>query len=87
MNHDTHLFLEQACLLPASEWRVSGSGWRFVWIEQGEAYWRGKPASMELRPDDVLIIPPQVHGVLRASQLGAVTLSISSFDRSFSPDC
>lgn len=58
---------------------MSGSGWRFVRVEQGQAYWRSQSVAMELAPHDLLVVPPQAVGMLRASQLGPVVLQHFQF--------
>lgn len=74
MTLSDHLFLEEVRLPPSTEWFPPTTGWRFVRVTQGVAYWLGKTLTRELSQGDVLVLSPGATGTLRASQLGEARL-------------
>jgi hypothetical protein len=70
-----HLVLHEIHLPPSGEWEVETCGWRFLQLNSGDGYWLGESAQMRVGPGDLLLIFPEIHGVLRASQIGVVAFS------------
>jgi AraC-like DNA-binding protein len=73
---------DELVLAPAEEWAPNLNGWHFMRPSQGQAYWRGEAAVVDMNPGELLILSPSRQGLLRASQLG--TLYLHSFR--FCPD-
>jgi AraC-like DNA-binding protein len=69
-----HLLVDDATLAPSSEWDIRLPGWVVVRVDQGQGYWLGCGQSIEANTGDLLVLSPLREGVLRASQLGPVTL-------------
>jgi AraC-like DNA-binding protein len=70
MKYHRHLFLTEKKLPASIEWMESNSGWLFLRLHSGAAYWLGKGFTGELNPSNVLIASPGAEGQIRASQLG-----------------
>lgn len=69
-----HLLLQDIKLSPGQEWSDEGEAWRFVRLDHGAAYWLGAPKPRCLVEGELLVIPPAIPGVVRASQLNDVIL-------------
>jgi AraC-like DNA-binding protein len=74
VNVDGHLYLRQSVLPASAEWNGVWSCWRFVQIERGEGYWVAANQRKAVAAGEVLVVPPNATGVLRASQIGPVTI-------------
>lgn len=75
---EAHLFLHEQKLGPGEEWTFSGSGWRFMSVLSGQAYWLSQePQSLD--PGCALMLSPAGSGTLRASQLTPLTFSYFHF--------
>ena len=79
MHKLNHLHLEEIKLPAGQEWLDPTAAWRFVRIQSGAAYWLGGKQTRPLAEGEVIIIAPRVEGVIRASQIGDVTLQGFNF--------
>ena len=79
MHKLNHLHLEEIKLPAGLEWLDPTAAWRFVLVRSGAAYWLGGKQNRPLAEGEVIIIAPQVEGVIRASQIGDVTLQGFNF--------
>ena len=82
MNNLGHLRIGPVTLEPGQEWEPSPKAWHFLHIQSGAAYWLSGARPRSLSEREMLLIAPGVAGVVRASQIGPVTLQ--SFH--FAPD-
>jgi AraC-like DNA-binding protein len=71
--------MEETRLQPGQEWLEPAGVWRFLRVDNGAAYWLGKPNTRSVTEGELLIIPPAAQGVVRASQLNEVSLHVFSF--------
>lgn len=74
----THLVLQEIRLAPGGEWVCAGEGWRFITLRAGQAYWLGA-SSTTVEPGEAIMASPITAGILRASQLAAVSGSYFQF--------
>jgi AraC-like DNA-binding protein len=74
VNLDGHLYLRQSVLPASAEWNGVWSCWRFVQIERGEGYWVAANEWKAVAAGQMIVVPPSASGVLRASQIGPVTI-------------
>ncbi|HVV70905.1 MAG TPA: helix-turn-helix transcriptional regulator [Verrucomicrobiae bacterium] len=79
MNISGHLRIEETRLLPGQEWMDGNDAWRFCRVSAGAAYWLQPGQSRALAEGEMLVMPPRVRGIIRASQLYHVTLHAFSF--------
>ncbi|MDB6033412.1 MAG: 3-methyladenine glycosylase/8-oxoguanine glycosylase [Verrucomicrobiales bacterium] len=79
MKFQRHLVLGEMKLGAGLEWREEGAGWLFLRLARGVAYWLGKNLAEEIHSDGVLVVPPDVQGVIRVSQLGTAQLHYFHF--------
>lgn len=73
------LQIEEVQLMPGEEWQLAGGAWCFVRLKRGAVYWLSAGPNFALSVNDTLITTPPALGVLRASQIGEVTLQVFSF--------
>jgi AraC-like DNA-binding protein len=73
------LFVKETVVAPADEWSFSVPCWRFLRVSKGQGYWIGKPRARTLEAGDVVIAGPQQEVVVRASQLGEISLHYFHF--------
>ena len=74
MKSTGHLCLTEVMVCRAEEWTPTLGGWHFLRLSQGQAYWLTESCAEDLAAGDVLVLPPTRQGLLRASQLGPVSL-------------
>lgn len=74
MKYQSHLALDELDLPASVEWEVPASCWCFVCLSSGQGYWLAQGEVREVNSGDVLVLPPNRHGVFRASQLSPVKL-------------
>jgi hemolysin activation/secretion protein len=77
-----HLCVEEVGLRPTSEWNDPVPGWRFVRLSRGVAYWLGPTLRRELIEGEVVVLAPEVKGLIRASELTSVVLHTCYFQPS-----
>jgi len=82
MKLDAHLYLDELVLAPAEEWVPPSQGWVLLYLREGQAYWMGESAAMDFVTHALLVLPPCARGLVRASQMGMVTIAFFRF----SPD-
>jgi AraC-like DNA-binding protein len=75
-----HLHIEPVSLAPAQEWVGQLGRWRFIKVSEGEAYWIEPSTSRALTAGELLVLPPEVQGTIRASRLTNVALHLFTFD-------
>jgi hemolysin activation/secretion protein/AraC-like DNA-binding protein len=69
-----HLHLDEIQLPAAGEWRPATPSWRFARVVEGSGYWVEASSAREIRPSEVIVVPPGNSGYLRASQISALRL-------------
>lgn len=74
-----NLLLQELTLASGAEWRPPSEAWWFVGIVDGAAYWLGRPTSVSLDPQSVLVVPSTAHGYLRASQIASTRIVFFGF--------
>lgn len=74
-----HLQLEEIKLPAGQEWMDATATWRFVRVHSGAAYWLGGKQARPLAEGEAIIIAPRAEGLVRASQIGDVTLQGFNF--------
>jgi AraC-like DNA-binding protein len=75
-----YLRVERFRLDRAQEWADERRAWRFVRIAKGTGYWISQGSARILEPREVLVVPPPVTGVVRASQVGELSFQSFAFD-------
>lgn len=80
MRSPGHLRIDELRLEPGREWNDESCAWRFVRVRQGEAYWLDPAKPRLIAPGELLVLAPNVKGVIRASQLNEVVLDGFQFD-------
>jgi len=65
-----HLVVKEVSLCAGSEWNVQSTGWMFLHVSSGAAYWLHPRANYDVVTGSVLILSEQAKGTIRASQLG-----------------
>jgi AraC-like DNA-binding protein len=70
----SHLLLVETRLAPSAEWPPPKPGWCFARLTEGQGYWLGPGAALELNAGDVFAVAPQQTGAFRASRLGSALL-------------
>ena len=71
---ETHLAMRELCLPPGKEWSPGGAGWSLVQVSIGNGYCLHAQNSTELKTGTVLMLAQQAHAIIRASQLGSMSL-------------
>ena len=79
MNAVGHLLIEPATLPPGGEWRAAAEGWYFLHLTRGAAYWLGSDRPRSLTEGEMMVVPPDSQGAVRASQIGPVVLHALRF--------
>jgi len=74
MHKLNHLSLEAIQLAASQEWMDALGAWRFVRLHSGAAYWLSPGQNRPLVEGEVIILPPNAEGLVRASQIGDVVL-------------
>lgn len=75
-----YLRVERFRLDRAQEWADERRAWRFVRIAKGTGYWISQDSARILEAREVIIVPPPVVGVVRASQVGELSFQSFAFD-------
>jgi AraC-like DNA-binding protein len=74
MTVPSYLRIVELKLEPGEEWVDETTAWRFFQITSGGAYWLGCPESRALSPGELIVVPPELHAAVRASQINPVVL-------------
>jgi AraC-like DNA-binding protein len=77
---EPHLVFSGITLLQGGEWTPAFSGWLFIGISSGAAYWIHPRRNQELAAGSVLILSQEVKGTIRSSQLGQTQLHFFRID-------
>jgi AraC-like DNA-binding protein len=72
--YEPHLTVEELSVMPGGEWLPAHFGWSLVQVCGGSGYCLQAQASTELETGAVLLIAGQVKTIIRASQLGEMSL-------------
>lgn len=72
--------MERFRLDRGGEWSSQCRAWLFIRIAKGSCYWIGPGAPRTLESGQILVVPPNGRGVLRASQVADATLQAFTFD-------
>jgi AraC-like DNA-binding protein len=67
------LLLRECRLAEEQEWQVTSPGWSFIRLSSDGVYWFGTPNQM-LEAGEVVVVAPNVTGLVRASRLGCALL-------------
>ena len=76
--YDPHLTLSEFSLRPGAEWTPRSAGWTVIQVSDGTGYCLQPDLNQELETGSMLIITGDTAGVIRASNLG--NLSLHSFN-------
>jgi AraC-like DNA-binding protein len=68
------LALQELILLPGGEWTPRLPGWTVLRINRGAGYWLQTQLHRDLTEGSVLVLSRQAEGLIRASQLGEMSL-------------
>jgi AraC-like DNA-binding protein len=71
---EPQLVINEIALPPGGEWSPQLSGWLVIHVNSGAGYWLHPRRNCELQPGTVLLFSDQIHGCLRASQVGELQL-------------
>lgn len=74
-NYEPHLVTREISVRPGGEWAPQSPGWSLVWIARGTGYFLQPQSSQELETGAVVLVAERTPGLIRASQLGDLTLS------------
>lgn len=73
-SYEPHLTLREIFVPPSSEWTPRFSGWSLVQVREGAGYYLQSSSNLELETGAVLVLAESATGIVRASQLGGMTL-------------
>ncbi len=74
-----HLQIEEIRLQPGQEHRAAAGSWRFVFVQNGAAYWLQADRTRPLEEGEMMVLSPGIGGSVRASQINEVVLHTFSF--------
>ena len=69
-----HLAVVELSLLPSEEWLPRFTGWAVVYVMSGVGYWMQPSSNVEIGSGAVAVLNEGAAGVLRASQIGELTI-------------
>lgn len=72
--HEPHLAVREFSLGPGREWLPGAPGWSLVQVHNGTGYCLRPASSAELATGTTLLMAEQARAVIRASQLGELSL-------------
>jgi AraC-like DNA-binding protein len=75
----THLFIDECELAPGAEWKDASPGWKIILVSEGFFYWIARSEIKDLKTGDILVVGPEIDGLLRASQISAAQLHFFYF--------
>jgi len=73
-----HLTLRELALPAGGVWSSFADGWSVIRVASGAGYYMGQRVNQELQPGAVALLPPEVNGSVRASQLGKLSCAVFS---------
>jgi AraC-like DNA-binding protein len=74
--YEPHLVVEELSLLPGAEWLPASSGWSLMQVCAGSGYCLQAQGSTELETGAVLLVAGLARTIIRASQLGKMSLHV-----------
>ncbi len=77
-HYEPHLTLRELVIPPSGEWSPRPVGWTVVWVREGNGYFLQPQANRELMAGHLLLLAAPIAGVIRASQLGGLSLCLFS---------
>lgn len=60
--------------MPSAEWSSRSEGWLVMRVKEGAGYWLNPDSSQELTAGDMLVVPANSTGLLRASRIGELKI-------------
>ena len=73
-SYETQLVVNELALPPGGEWSPQLPGWLVIHVTAGVGYWLCPRLNWELRTGAVVLLSDQIHGCVRASQVGELRL-------------
>jgi AraC-like DNA-binding protein len=73
-SYEPPLVVNELVLPPGGEWSPQLPGWLIVHVTSGVGYWLHPRLNWELKPGTVVLLSEQIHGCVRASQVGELRL-------------
>jgi AraC-like DNA-binding protein len=73
-SYEPQLVVNELVLPPGGEWSPQLPGWLVIHVTAGVGYWLHPRLNWELRTGAVVLLSEQIHGCLRASQVGDLRL-------------
>jgi AraC-like DNA-binding protein len=73
-SYEPQLVVNELALPPGGEWSPQLPGWLVIHVTAGVGYWLHPRLNWELRPGAVVLLSDQIHGCVRASQVGELRL-------------
>jgi AraC-like DNA-binding protein len=73
-SYEPHLVIRELSLLPGLEWAPRFPGWTLIQVVSGTGYFLQPRVNQELEPGMILVLAADAQGILRASQLGELSL-------------
>src|SRR5437016_4746519 len=71
---EPHLVLAKAVLPAGTEWAPQSTGWSFLLVTSGVAYWLHPRTTHELVPGSAMLVSDCAVGVVRASQVAEASI-------------
>lgn len=72
--YDPQLTLKTVSVSPGMEWAPQSHGWTLFQVHKGKGYWLDEQSSVDLGTGTTLLVADNLHGLVRASQLGEMLL-------------
>jgi AraC-like DNA-binding protein len=73
-SYEPQLVVNELALPPGGEWSPQLPGWLVIHVTAGVGYWLYPRLNWELRTGAVVLLSDQIHGCVRASQVGELRL-------------
>ena len=73
-SYEPQLVINEIALLPGGEWSPQWPGWLVIHVSAGGGYWLHPRLNRELQTGAVVVLSDQIHGCIRASQVGELRL-------------
>ena len=73
-SYEPQLAINELVLPPGGEWWPQLPGWLVIHVTSGVGYWLHPRLNWELQTGAVLLLSEQIHGCVRASQVGELRL-------------
>ena len=73
-SYEPQLVINELLLPPGGEWSPQLPGWLVIHVASGVGYWLHPRLNWELKPGVAVLLSEQIHGCVRASQVGELRL-------------